>query len=345
MKKCIACLWLLFLMAGTVMAEDLEILRQRAQNGEAEAMYLLGFMYLDGEGVTQDLAQTEALWLKAAEQDFELAAYSLGSFYLHGYGGAPDYKKAVQWYEKAYDLGSVDAGYDLGVMYQNGIGVTKTPTLAQIWLKNAAERGNVNAKSALGAMYYNGDGVKVDYDKAYACLKDVEAYEHAESQYYLGNLYRIGLNAPKDENRARECYESAAMQNYGPAQYELGHMYYLAQGVETKDIVKAYAWYSHAADNAVEKAREMADYCEKEMTQDEMGRAQIMLARAYYFGYGAAKDDVKALGHLYLAGKFGEDVSAMTAEVVRQLSEEDIFMAESWAQNWLDERGQLKVNQ
>ena len=68
MKK----LWVLLLSAylglGTLVAQDINTLKQQAQKGDAEALNNLGVMYANGQGVPQDYVQAH-MWsnLSAAQ--------------------------------------------------------------------------------------------------------------------------------------------------------------------------------------------------------------------------------------------------------------------------------------
>ena len=55
-----------------------------AANGDARAEYLLGLMYVKGEGVPQDFKQAEYWWFLAAEQGHAQAQYNLGAMYANG---------------------------------------------------------------------------------------------------------------------------------------------------------------------------------------------------------------------------------------------------------------------
>jgi TPR repeat protein len=67
-------------------ATALRLLRPQAEQGVAAAQVVLGFMYHDGEGVTQDDAQAAQWMRKAAEQGNAAAEASLGGLYLAGEG-------------------------------------------------------------------------------------------------------------------------------------------------------------------------------------------------------------------------------------------------------------------
>ena len=84
--------------------------KTKAEQGDADAQFYLGFMYVKGQGV---------------EQDFE---------------------EAVKWYRKAAEQRHAQAQYNLGVMYANGEGVEKDYVTAYAWLNIAAANGHKIAK-------------------------------------------------------------------------------------------------------------------------------------------------------------------------------------------------------
>jgi len=76
----------------------------RAEAGDAEAQFDLGFMYYEGEGVPEDHAE------------------------------------AVRWYRLAADQGLAEAQFNLGLMYGNGEGVPQDDVQAHMWLNLVASR-------------------------------------------------------------------------------------------------------------------------------------------------------------------------------------------------------------
>jgi len=93
-------------------ATALRIMREHAEQGEAKAQSVLGFMYDNGQGVAQD------------------------------------YAAAVRWYRKAAEQGNIDAQTNLGGMYHEGQGVTRNFVLAHMWLNLAAAKGQKLAREA-----------------------------------------------------------------------------------------------------------------------------------------------------------------------------------------------------
>ena len=65
---------------------EIDALRARAEQGDAEAQNNLGLRYANGEGVPQDDAEAVRCWRLAAEQGNASAQSNLGLMYATGYG-------------------------------------------------------------------------------------------------------------------------------------------------------------------------------------------------------------------------------------------------------------------
>ena len=94
--------------------KDVEDVRRRAGQGEAEAQYNLGLMYQTGRGVKQDDAEAVRLYRRAADQGHTGAQNNLGWMYANGLGVKRDNAEAVKWYRSAADQGHDDAQVNLG---------------------------------------------------------------------------------------------------------------------------------------------------------------------------------------------------------------------------------------
>lgn len=106
--------------------------RPLAEKGNLEAQTMLGWMLVQGLGVSQN-PQEGRKWLeRAASADGNAA--------------------------------SAKAQHNLGVMYENGIGVPRDPRRAASWYLRGAQNGDASAQSNLGTLYL--DGLGVDRDPA-----------------------------------------------------------------------------------------------------------------------------------------------------------------------------------
>ncbi len=128
----------------------MEQFRSAAEHGNAESMYELSSVLLQGEIVKRD--PVEAIhWLeKSASLGCPLALVTLGMFYLEGSDCCTqDMDKGLSMLEEAHQKGAVEASLLLGIMYLGGFNVCQNNYLAIKYLKVAAEHGDSNARCHL----------------------------------------------------------------------------------------------------------------------------------------------------------------------------------------------------
>ena len=122
--------------------DDLDTVRQAAEQGDATAQFNLGNMYANGEGVPQDDAEAVRWFRLAADQGRPDAQFNLGNMYANGEGIPKDDATAVRWYRLAAEQGYANAQLNLGAAYTNGRGVLKDDAEAVKWYRLAAEQGS-----------------------------------------------------------------------------------------------------------------------------------------------------------------------------------------------------------
>jgi TPR repeat protein len=71
--------------------------RPLAEEGEPEAQFNLGLLYLDGHGVPQSDEEAANWFRRAAEQDYTQAQHNLGAMYGKGQGVKRDLVQAYKW--------------------------------------------------------------------------------------------------------------------------------------------------------------------------------------------------------------------------------------------------------
>jgi len=101
MKKAI-CLTIALLLQCVSQGQSI---KERAEQGDAEAQSALGIMYDLGEGVPEDDAEAVKWYRKAAEQGNGEAQHTLGIMYANGKGVPEDDVEAAKWYRKAAEQG------------------------------------------------------------------------------------------------------------------------------------------------------------------------------------------------------------------------------------------------
>jgi hypothetical protein len=144
----------------------LNLLHPLADQGNADALNSLAFLYQSGQGVKLDYAEAMKLYRKAADQGYAKAEYNIGLMYEVGKGVKQNYTESAKWYRMASDQGMAEAQNNLSNLYENGNGVAKNEEEAFKLLQKAADQGNPAAQANLGNAFYKGMGVYKDDTEA-----------------------------------------------------------------------------------------------------------------------------------------------------------------------------------
>jgi TPR repeat protein len=130
-----------------------ELLRPLAEENNAEAQFLLGSLYINGQGVKKDDTEGLSWVMKAARQGYDearvralricldranrgdaTAMYNLGYMCLHGWGGEQDTDVCIEWLETAAKFGHVRSAKWLSGIYAEGkFGITPDEEKASYW--------------------------------------------------------------------------------------------------------------------------------------------------------------------------------------------------------------------
>ena len=156
--------------AGAVRA-----LEYAAAQGHALALWKLGRMYADGDGVAQDDLRAFEYFSRIADENADetpgssrsgivsAAFVALGSYLLDGIKGshvAPNPARSAELYQYAASFfGDSNAQFGLARLYLDGTGVDRDPRQAARWFNLAAEKGHHPAQALLGQLLWNGEGV------------------------------------------------------------------------------------------------------------------------------------------------------------------------------------------
>lgn len=144
-----------------------------AEQGMPAALWKLGRMYADGEGVQKNTLRAFEYFsrlTKAHGDDvpgtpqarFVANAFiSLGQYYLEGIPDStvkpdPDRAREMYWYAASY-FADPDAQYNLGRLYLDRNSGARDPRQAAKWLGLAARKGQYQAQALLGAMLFKGE--------------------------------------------------------------------------------------------------------------------------------------------------------------------------------------------
>lgn len=115
-----------------------------ARSGDAEALYMLGYLYGTGKAFPIDREEARNWYLKAAERGHAVAQYELGEYYKKR-----DEREALKWFRRSAENGYADAQFFLGDAYRWGVhGVRPDKVEAMTWYSLAAANGHAGATYA-----------------------------------------------------------------------------------------------------------------------------------------------------------------------------------------------------
>ncbi|WP_230971180.1 tetratricopeptide repeat protein [Nitrogeniibacter aestuarii] len=124
-----------------------------ARAGNAVAQYKLSIMHFYGHGVAEDESEAMVWAQRAAAQGEVDAMFFIGTMYVfgdtvHQTVDDPDVE-AAKWFFQAASRGHADAEYSLGLLFLAGKGVTQSQEEALKWIGRAAEHGHASARDFL----------------------------------------------------------------------------------------------------------------------------------------------------------------------------------------------------
>jgi TPR repeat protein len=271
--------WIIESGAGTAKNDEeaARWYRKAADQAQAEAAHRLGVMYVDGRGVPKNPAEAVKWYRLATDKNHVRAITSLALLYEIGAGVAKDELEASRLYRKAADQGDSVAMYQLGKMYLDGRGVANDDAEAIIWLRKAADDGNSNAVTALGLMYEQGRGVFNDDGEAVRLYRQAADLNNSWAMYSLARMHTNGRGVAKDETEAFRWYRKAADLGDSDSMYQLGRAYNDGLGTE-KNPSAAADWIFKAlqAHNSftVKEMTTNADAWDKEFRRELQKRMQ-----------------------------------------------------------------------
>lgn len=192
-----------------------------AEQGDADAQYNLGCLYVRGEGVPPDLASAEEWFRRAADQDdldaatwlylanpqadevrgkfFTKKLKSSGKFHITFVAQRSD-GQVMRWPCKTDAKDGAEIEFKIGVMYENGgMGLPQDDKQAAEWLRRASERNFADAQTKLAYLYAAGRGVEQNPIEAARLFRRAAEHGNALAQANLGDIYSRGFSGfPKD---------------------------------------------------------------------------------------------------------------------------------------------------
>lgn len=197
-----------------------------------------------------------ARWRPAAEQGDANAQFLIGLSHDLGQGVDRDALAAASWYGKAAAQDHALAMNNLALLYHRGDGVPRSGELAAFWFERAAAGGYAPAHTNLAQVVPHGDAVRSfdlatrhagrDPAAATVLLERAASLGHPEAQFLVGWQTFHGQGTPRDPARAVAWFERAAERGQPAAQTQLALCLLRGEGTRT-DGAAAVRWLQRAA--------------------------------------------------------------------------------------------------
>lgn len=174
----------------------LDDLEELSKEGVPDALNMLGQMYENGWGVTQDLEKATALFKRGANQGHLESVNGLRRL------KNVEYRAELESVQASAEAGDARAQNRLGEMYEFGYGLERDPNQAYSWYRRAAEQKLVVAQHNLGRCYNFGTGVEQNFTEAELWYREAAQQGHMDAMFFLGTLYsnNHGLDHSADTN-------------------------------------------------------------------------------------------------------------------------------------------------
>ena len=189
-------------------------LEYAADQGHTLALWKLGRMYADGDGVPHDDLKAFEYFSRIADDDAPDAPNSgvvaaaftaLGGYFLDGISGSyvrPNPGRAYEMFNYAASFGDADAQYNLARLYLDGTGTAQDPRKAARWFNLAAEKGHRPAQALLGDLLVNGVGVPRQTVRGLTWLALARDGAVGRSDAWIVDLYDKAWTAASEGDKA-----------------------------------------------------------------------------------------------------------------------------------------------
>lgn len=160
--------------SGSIVSSDtyLSALESDAAAGRPLALWQLGTMYENGEGVDKDPVKAFGYFAQIANQHADTAPrgleadivassfVKLGDYFRIGVPEAGVSQNPAEYHRMlmhaATYFGDAEAQYRIGMLYQSDEDLGVSPMLSARWLQSAAHKGHCLAQAQLGNLLFNG---------------------------------------------------------------------------------------------------------------------------------------------------------------------------------------------
>ena len=276
-----------------------------ASKGDAEAQFQLGSFYLMGQAGYTD-GQKGRRWIQAAaDQNHVPAMHTLSDSYMRGDFTEQSFEKAVHYLKICASQGFAVSQTSLARCYAAGQGVEKDLHMAYSLYKKAAASNVIFALFQLGE-YHSDDRVGLkDSKKAFGYYMKAAQLGDSDAMYRVGQAYFTGSGVDKDKKEGMAWLQKGVDQQNPHAAFTLAFASGGTNRVEWfKLLCNAATWGSEQAldliagllfEGSQDVPNDLIFACLLKLAKSKNGKAQSMLAHAYFDGKGTPINDVEGM--------------------------------------------------
>lgn len=122
--------------------DGINILQEKADEGETPAQVELGRAYVRGQHVTKNYHKAVYFFELAAKKGDAYAQSALGGMYYQGHGLRQDTSKALIWLTKSANQGDSYSQHSIGLIYLDKTTSPYSKSVAKEWFGKACDGGN-----------------------------------------------------------------------------------------------------------------------------------------------------------------------------------------------------------
>lgn len=173
-----------------ILDEGFRNLLRKAEQGDVEAMVIVGDCYNRGFHTEKDDRKAHQFYRMAADRGHKEAAFMVALSYISGRGAPKNTTSGLEYLRIASEKGLAEAQYYLGSMYQSGqAGILFKNQKAKQYYEKAAIQGFAKAQIALGDMNIINKGPQYSLD---------------QGLFWIVCAYLHGSNAPEESDKAKK---------------------------------------------------------------------------------------------------------------------------------------------
>lgn len=249
----------LFFWISASFGYEVDSLKAKARDGDADSAYQLGLHY-SGESSHEQNWDYAVYWFyHASLKGHQKAQVALSLLMKQGLGLPKNEEESRRWLNKAANSGFTPAQVRIAEALERGDGTPQDMKKAITWYTQAAEKGDPEAQTVLCRFYELGEGVEKDLPTAMRLCRIAAVNGYPSAQYHLGRLYLERFRDPGDFKKSLNWMHKAADQGYLDAQTHLATFYKEGIGVKRDYATAKHLLMDAAAQGDARAAHELGN--------------------------------------------------------------------------------------